>query len=56
LFYIGRSEEELRKEIKIVTTFRDGIKMNFGLKKCARISLKNETVCRKQHIGNTMEN
>jgi hypothetical protein len=25
-------------------------------KKCARIFLKNGTVCNKQHIGNTMEN
>jgi hypothetical protein len=53
---IGRSEEELRNEIKIVKTFSDDIKIKFGLKKCARISLKNATVYRKQHIGNTMEN
>jgi hypothetical protein len=30
--------------------------MKFGLEKCAKISLKNETVYRKLHIGNTMEN
>jgi hypothetical protein len=53
---IWRSEEELRNEIKIVKTFSDDIKMKFGLGKCARISLKNGTVYRKQHIGNTMEN
>jgi hypothetical protein len=27
---IGRSEEELRNEIKIVKTFSDGIKIKFG--------------------------
>jgi hypothetical protein len=53
---IGRSEEKLRNEIKIVKTFSDDIKIKFGLEKCARISLKNGTVYRKQHIGNTMEN
>jgi hypothetical protein len=37
---IGRSEEELRNEIKIVNTFSDDIKIMFGLEKCARISLK----------------
>jgi hypothetical protein len=30
--------------------------MKFGLEKCARISLKNGTVYRKENIGNTMEN
>jgi hypothetical protein len=30
--------------------------MKIGLKKCARISLKNGTVYRKQHIVNRMEN
>jgi hypothetical protein len=43
-------------EIKIVKTFSDDIKMKFRLEKCARISLKNETVYRKQHIRNMMEN
>jgi hypothetical protein len=53
---IGRSEEELRKEIKIVNTFSNDIKINFGLEKYARISLKNGTVYRKERIGNTTEN
>jgi hypothetical protein len=39
---IGRSEEELGNEIKIIKTFSDDIKMKFGLEKCARISLKME--------------
>jgi methionine aminopeptidase len=34
----------------------NNIKMKFGLEKCARISLKNGTVYRKEHIINTMEN
>jgi hypothetical protein len=46
--------------IAITTTtsssFSNDIKMKFGLEKCARISLKNGTVCRIQHTGNTMEN
>jgi hypothetical protein len=39
---IGRSEEELINDIKIVKTFSNDIKMKFGLEKCARISLKNK--------------
>jgi hypothetical protein len=39
---IGRSEEELRHEIKLVKTISDDIKMKFGLQKCARFSLKME--------------
>jgi hypothetical protein len=49
---IGRSEEELRNEIKIVKTFSDDIKMKFGFEKSAKISLKHGTSYRKQHIGN----
>jgi hypothetical protein len=30
--------------------------MKFGPEKCDRISLKNVTVYRQEHIGNTMEN
>jgi hypothetical protein len=39
---IGRSEEELGNEIKIVKKISDDIKMKFGSEKCARISLKME--------------
>jgi exonuclease III len=52
---IGRSEEELINEIKIVKTFSHDIKMKFVLEKCLRISLKNGPVYRKEHIGKTME-
>jgi hypothetical protein len=34
----------------------DDIKIKFGLENCTRISLKNGTVHRKEHTGNTMEN
>jgi hypothetical protein len=55
---IGRSEEELRKinYIKIVKTFSYDLKMKFGCEECARISLTNGSVHRKQNKGNTMEN
>jgi hypothetical protein len=50
----GISEEELRNEIKIVKTISNDIKMEFGLGKYARISLKSGKVQRKQHTGNIM--
>jgi hypothetical protein len=53
---IGKSDEELRNEIKIVKTCSDDIKIKFGSEKCARISLKTGAVYRKQHKGNTTEN
>jgi hypothetical protein len=52
---IGRSKEGLTNEIQIVKTFSNDIKMKFGWEKCARICLKSDKVCRKQHMGNTME-
>lgn len=53
---LGKSEEELRDEIKIVKTFSSDIKMEFGLEKCARISIKKGKVQRKEHVENTGEN
>jgi hypothetical protein len=35
---IGRNEDELKNEIKIVKTISRDIRMEFGLVKCARIS------------------
>ena len=43
-------------EIKIVQTISKDINMNFGLEKCARISLKRGSVQSKIHIGSTFEN
>lgn len=47
---IGRIEEELSNEIRIVKTTGNDIKVEFGFKKCARVSLKSAKVHRKQHI------
>ena len=37
---LGRKENELKNEMKIVQTISKGINTNFGLEKCARICLK----------------
>jgi hypothetical protein len=53
---IVRSEEELGIEINVVKTISNDIKMEFGLEKCARTSLKRGKVHRKQYTGSTKEN
>jgi len=53
---LGRSENDLKNEIKIVQTISKDINMNFGLEKCGRICLKKGRVQRKIHIGSTFEN
>jgi hypothetical protein len=53
---LGRNKNDLRNEIKIVQTINKDINMNFGLEKCASISLKRGTVRSKMQIGNTFEN
>jgi hypothetical protein len=55
LTLIVRSEEELGIEINIVKTISNDIKMEYGLEKCARISLERGKVHRKQNIGSTKE-
>jgi hypothetical protein len=45
---IGRSEEELQKQIQAVTTFSDNIYMEFGLDKCAKIVLREERLVHLQ--------
>ena len=37
---LGRNENDLKSEIKIMQTISKDINMNFGLEKCARICLK----------------
>ena len=37
---LGRNENELKNEMKIVQTISKNTNMNFGLEKCARICLK----------------
>jgi hypothetical protein len=53
---LGRNENDLKNEIKIVQTISKNINMNFGLEKCARICLKRGKVESKVHIENTFEN
>ena len=53
---LGRNENDLKNEIKIVQTISKDINMNFGLEKCARICLKRGRVQSKMHIGSTFEN
>jgi len=53
---LGRNENDLKNEIKIVQTISSDINMNFGLEKCERICLKRGRVQSKMHIGSTFEN
>ena len=53
---LGRNENDLKNEIKIVQTINKDINMNFALEKCARICLKIGRFLSKIHIGNTFEN
>jgi predicted Mrr-cat superfamily restriction endonuclease len=46
---IGRNEEELRNEIRTLKTISNDIKMEHGLEKCTRVSLKSGKVHRKQN-------
>ena len=41
---LGRNENDLKNEIKIVQTISKDINMNFGLETCARICLKRGRV------------
>ena len=47
---LGRNENELKNEMKIVQTISKYINMNFGLERCARICLKRGRVQSKLHI------
>jgi len=53
---LGRSESDLKNEIKIVRTISKDINMSFDSEKCARICLESGTVQSKMHIGSTFEN
>ena len=53
---LGRYENDLKNEIKIMNTISKDLKMYFGLEKCARICFKSGRVQSKMHIGNTFEN
>jgi len=53
---LGRNENELKNEMKIVQTVSKDINMNFGLEKCARICLKKGGVQSKMQFGSSFEN
>src|SRR5215469_16214817 len=47
---IAKSEEELRKLIQTVKTFRDDIHMDFGLEKCAKVTFKKGQLIHLQNL------
>jgi len=53
---LGRNENDLKNEMKIVQTLSKDINMNFCLEKYARICLKRDSVQSKMHVGSTFEN
>ena len=53
---LGRNENELKNEMKIVQTISKDMNMNFGLEKCAKICLKRGSVQSKMHVGSTCDN
>jgi len=53
---LGRSENDLKNEMKIVQTISKDINMKFGLEKCARICLKRGSLLSKMQVGSTFEN
>jgi hypothetical protein len=53
---LGRNENDLENEIKIVHSISKDINTNFCLEKCARICLKRGRVQSKIHIGSTFDN
>jgi len=53
---LGRNENDLKNEMKIVQTISKDINMKFGLEKSARICLKRGSVQSKMHVGSTFEN
>jgi transposase len=54
---IAKSEEEFQREIQTVKTFSDDIHMEFGLEKCAKITLKRGKLISSQNLvtGNNRE-
>jgi len=53
---LGRNENDLENEMKIVQTISRNINMKFGLEKCARICLKRGSIQNRMHVGSTFEN
>jgi hypothetical protein len=53
---LGRNENDLKNEIKIVQTIIKITNLNIGLEKCTSICLKRVRVQSKMHIGVIFEN
>jgi hypothetical protein len=53
---LGRNENDLKNEIKIVLTISKDTNINFCLEECARICLKRGRVQNKMDTGGTFEN
>jgi len=53
---LGRNENDLKNEMKILRPVSKYINMKFGLEKCARVCLKRGSVQSKMHVGSTFEN
>jgi hypothetical protein len=47
---LGKSEEELQKQIQTVATFSDDIHMEFGLEKCPKIAFKKGKLVHSQNL------
>jgi hypothetical protein len=47
---LGKSEEELQKQIQTVSTFSDDIRMEIGLDKCAKIVFKRGKLVQSQNL------
>jgi hypothetical protein len=47
---IAKSEEELQRQIQTVKTFSDDFHMEFGLEKCAKITLKRGKLISSEHL------
>jgi len=47
---IAKSEEELQKQMQTLKTYSDGIHMEFGLEKCAKITYKRGRLTHLQNL------
>jgi len=52
---LGRNENDLKNEMKIVQTISKDINMKFGLEKYERMCLKRGSLQSKMHVGSTFE-
>ena len=50
LMLLGKTEEELQKQMQVVRTISDDMHMDFGLDKCANIVLKRGKLDHLQNL------